>query len=130
MAKHKFKPYYQVREIFSPNKHKQFKKGELYRDPRIQQQGGQKDFLVIANKPDDLEMLDRYLQNALVPRYPSEPYNMFTTGTDANGAPMIGLYWMDEQMEQTKKAVILCQHGSEEAVLEIVDELCMEYGVS
>ena len=29
MAKHKFKPYYQVREIFSPNKHKQFKKGEF-----------------------------------------------------------------------------------------------------
>lgn len=128
MAKHKFKPYYQVREIFSPNKHKQFKKGELYRDPRIQQQGGQKDFLVIANKPDDLEMLDKYLQNALVPRYPSEPYNSFTTGVDAAGTPMIGLYWIDEHLEHNKKAIILCQGGCEEDVLAIVDEHCLEIG--
>lgn len=126
MAKHK--PHHRIQEIFVPGKYKQFKKGDMYRDPRIQQQGGQKDFLIISNKQDDFDMLRRYLGNEMTPRYPSEEYNMFTTGTDANGTPMVGLYWMDEHMEQTKKAIILCQQGSEEDVLEIVDEFCLEQG--
>lgn len=128
MAKYKHKTYYQVKEIFTPNKYKQFKKGELYRDPRIQQQGGQKDFLILSNKEADFEMLESYLKNELVPRYPSEPYNMFTTGCDSNGTPMIGLYWMDESMDQKKVAIILCNDGCEESVLAIVDDNCLEMG--
>ena len=127
MPKHKFKQYYQVREIFTSGKHKQFKKGELYRDPRIQQQGGQKDFLIVKNKEDDYEMLRQYLGNELE-RYPSEPYNSFTTGLDAAGTPMIGLYWIDEHMEHVKTAIVLCQDGSEEEALAIVDEFCVEHG--
>lgn len=110
-------------QMFQSGKYKHFRKGDLYRDPRIKQVAGQKDFLIIDGKDDDFEFLRKYLRNEL-PNYPSEPYNTFTTGLDKNGEPMIGLYWVDEEMTQFKKAIILCRNECENAVIDIVDGEC------
>lgn len=113
-------------KIFTNGRYKHFRKGDIYNDPRIQTGPGQKDFVVMSDDPRDLPFLRQYLKNEHK-RYPCEPYNSFTTGVDAKGVPMIGLYWIDQNLEQTKKAMILCTNGCEESVLEIVDECCQKY---
>lgn len=114
-------------KLFSMGKYNQFKKGDLYRDPRINKSEPGKDFLVIDNCPEDFSFLNDYLMNKL-PNYPSEEYNMFTTGTDKNGESMVGLYWMDQYMDQHKRAIVLCRNGCEEEVLDVVDRCCKEMG--
>lgn len=116
-------------DMFVPGKYTQFRKGDLYRDPRIQQKIGENDFLIIDSKVEDYEFLAKYLGGKLA-NYPCEEYNMFTTGTDKNGTPMIGLYWVNEEMDTLKKALILCHNGAEDKVVSIVDEHCLDEGVS
>ena len=45
-------------EMFVPGKYTQFRKGDLYRDPRIQQRVGEADFLIL-NGAEDVEFLTR-----------------------------------------------------------------------
>lgn len=112
-------------KIFSNGRYKHFRKGDIYNDPRIQTGPGQRDFLIMSNDPSDLVFLRNYLSGKLK-RYPSEPYNSFTTGVDTNGTPMVGLYWLDESLESTKKAMILCTNRCEEDILIVVDECCQK----
>lgn len=113
-------------KIFSNGRYRHFRKGDIYNDPRIQTGPSQKDFILMSDDPRDVPFLRKYLTNELK-KYPAEPYNSFTTGVDANGVPLIGLYWIDDNLTQTKKAMILCTNGCEEAVLEVVDECCQKY---
>lgn len=119
------RPNWDTKELFQTGKYKSFKKGDLYRDPRIKQVTGQADFLIIDNDVKDFDFLDKYL-NGELPNYPSEEFNMYTTGVDKNNMPMIGLYWVTENMDQIKRSIILCRGGSETAVLEVVDNNCVE----
>jgi hypothetical protein len=114
-------------QLFQSNGYRSFRKGGIYSDPRIQQNNG-RDFLVISSDKGDLTFLENYLSNKN-PRYPCEAYNGYTTGRDKHGAPMIGLYWIHEDMEQSKRAIIVCNNGSEESVLELVDQFCEESSV-
>lgn len=112
-------------KIFSNGYQKHFRKGDIYNDPRISTGPGQRDFLVMSDDPADIPFLRRYLNNELK-RYPCEPYNSFTTGCDCNGVPMVGLYWLDDNFDSIKKAMILCTKGCEEEVLLVVDEYCQK----
>jgi len=115
-------------KLFKVGSYQTFTKGDLYRDPRINTTGvAGRDFLSMTSGEDDLQFLDDYLAGRL-DNYPSEPYNTFTTGTDKNGESLVGLYWVGEDMEQKKTAVVLCRGGCEEQVLHIVDEYCREIG--
>lgn len=114
-------------DLFTTGRFQHFRKGDLYRDPRINRNEGQKDFLMIDAVEEDYEFLEKYLKGELA-NYPSEDYNMFTTGVDKNGASLVGLYWVDAMMENHKKALILCKSGAEERVLDIVDRCCKEEG--
>lgn len=111
-------------KLFSAGTPKQFRKGDVYRDPRINQSTGQKDFLMLDNCPEDMEFLREYLANELE-NYPCEAYNMISTGLDKNGVPLIGTFWVDDRMDHAKKALILCRGGCEEEVLDIVDQFCV-----
>lgn len=124
MAKYRRKAF-NTGKMFQKGNFQQYRKGDIYRDPRIQQKIGDKDFLVIDNDVDDIEFLRLYL-NGKLENYPSEQYNMFTTGVDAAGTPMIGLYWLDEELVQYKRAIVLCRGGSEDVVLDVIDECCEE----
>lgn len=109
--------------LFQAGKYQQFRKGDVYRDPRITSKHGERDFLVIDNEDGDFEFLEKYLANEL-DNHVSEEYNVFTTGVDKNDVPMIGLYWQGKDMEMVKKAIVLCRGGSEGVVLDIVDRFC------
>lgn len=121
----KFNTPINKKNMFQVGRYSQFRKGDVYREPRIQQKLGENDFLVIDNVDVDYDFLEKYLANEL-PNYPSEEYNMFTTGVDKNATPMVGLYWVNEEMEHLKKAIVLCNNGSEDGVLELVDKYCVE----
>lgn len=115
-----------VREdLFTTGRYQHFRKGDIYRDPRITKGTGEKDFLVLDGKDDDAKFLASYL-NGELKMYPSEEYNSYTTGVDTHGTPMIGLYWVDENMEQAKIAMILCRNVCENEMLAIVDDYCVD----
>lgn len=120
-------PVLRKETMFNAGQYKQFRKGDLYRDPRITRELGKADFIVLDNAEDDFLWFERYLKNEHQ-NYPSEEYNMFTTGVDKNNTPMIAMYWVNEDMDQIKKAIVLCRGGCENDVLAIVDEYCMDAG--
>ncbi len=116
-------------KLFKVGQYQTFKKGDLYKDPRINTTGvaGRHFLSISGGVEEDLKFLDDYLAGEL-DNYPSEPFNTFTTGTDKNGESLVGLYWVNDSMDQRKTAVVLCKNGGEEEVLDIIDKHCKEIG--
>jgi hypothetical protein len=112
-------------DLFSETRYRHFRKGDLYRDPRITPDIGS-DFLVMEKSVKDMIFLEQYLQNKL-PKYPAEKYNAYSTGLDVNKMPKIQTFWAESEHDKTKRAVILCKGGCEFDVLAIVDKYCQTF---
>lgn len=85
-------------------------------------------FVVIDKTLEDIEFL-RDLLGGQVVGYAPPVYNVFTTGTDKNGSPLIIGYWDNgDNKVWTKKFFVYLKGGVEAEALSVVDEFCQPDG--